>query len=120
MISERTSLEYVSQQFSEWRKNKSYPREAIPDSLWKQTIQLQEQYPLQKICSELKISYESLRKKEQEFSHQICTDDFLRLPPEVKKEEVICITSEKGVKIEIPSSCLDSGDLLYLISDLIS
>ena len=61
------SLQEVQQLFIEWRQQKKYPREKIPNKLWKAATQLIPKYSNTKVTRTLKISADSLKQKVKKY-----------------------------------------------------
>ena len=53
----KQTLQAVQEQFTIWRKNKSYRQEAIPDHLWKAAIALVSRYSKAEIIKTLRLNH---------------------------------------------------------------
>ncbi|MDP6766179.1 MAG: hypothetical protein QF691_09070 [SAR324 cluster bacterium] len=57
------SLQEVKQQFIKWRKQKSHPRQSIPETLWQAAIALLPDYTKSEIVRTLQLNYSALRQR---------------------------------------------------------
>ena len=57
------SLQEVKEQFIEWRKQKSHPRQSIPDCLWQAAMSLIPHYTKSEIVRSLQLNYSALRQR---------------------------------------------------------
>jgi len=64
-------LQAVQQLFIEWRQQKKYAREKVPNKLWKAAAQLIPEYSITKLTCTLKISKVSLKKKIEKYHASI-------------------------------------------------
>ena len=65
------SLQEVQQLFTEWRQQKKYPREKIPNKLWKAASQLIDTHSITKITRALKVSAVPLKQKIKKYHSSI-------------------------------------------------
>lgn len=66
-----TQLDYARERFKQWRTQKSYKSEPIPDELWSIALNLITMYPLPRIAVTLKISIANLKNKAKELNFNI-------------------------------------------------
>ena len=76
------SLTEVNADFKNWRSNKPYSSEPVPERLRQQAISLLEQYPASKICSTLAISASQFKKWCQLAEIRSTRTEFIELPAE--------------------------------------
>ena len=76
------SLTEVNADFKNWRSNKPYSSEPVPERLRQQAISLLEQYPASKICSTLAISASQFKKWCQLAEIRPTRTEFIELPAE--------------------------------------
>ncbi len=63
------TLKEVLAQFSHWRKQKSHPREAIPEELWHQAITLFPEYSQKQICQTLGLNTSAFSTHRQKYQN---------------------------------------------------
>jgi len=56
-------LKAVVREFAKWRRKKRYPRESIPDNLWKKAVSLYRKSPSSDIAQTLRINHGELKKR---------------------------------------------------------
>ena len=57
------TLEEVSAQLENWRKNKKSIREPIPQKLWQQAVELSKKHSVSIISNALRLSYTDLKER---------------------------------------------------------
>ena len=59
-------LHHVTQQFAQWRHNRTTPRSRIPKPLWAQAIALTHQLPLARVAKQLGLTPQTLKRRRDE------------------------------------------------------
>jgi hypothetical protein len=59
-------LHHVTQQFAQWRANRSTPRGRIPQPLWAQAIVLTQHFPLTRVAKQLGLTPQVLKRRRDE------------------------------------------------------
>lgn len=62
-INDQFTLEFVQQQFTDWRASRHSKREHIPDRLWQAAVQLCNVHSVNHVSRSLQLSYTALGKR---------------------------------------------------------
>ena len=116
------TLEEVSAQLENWRKNKKSIREPIPQKLWQQAVELSKKHSVSIISNALRLSYTDLKervygpsiskpainKKDPDFIEIKCEQPF------TEAESTVEIENKSGLKMKVCFKGKPDFDLLSL------